>query len=502
MNNENTPCASAECKCASSVTELVRRDYRGIRPTDSDGLLGLRNPERGWRFEVGIGILESDSCRVPHIADHWPFPRYVRDGITITQAYCYLSDFVGKPISDEKIAALEADFARARKEGVKFLLRFAYDYPMDVRPSPSADAIIAHIRQLTPVVRRNIDVIYTLQTGWVGAWGEFHSSLNGVENDPESVAAIVGATLEMLPQGHFTMMRRIEYKEKALKAMGASVDEVTAETAFSTEPTARIGFFNDGTLANWWDGGTFVGEPYAQEGQHEFDRVMHEGKYLPVDGELFWTGDGGGHFPEFGNGLRAIYRLSRHCYTTFSLVHSFSELDMRPERSTLDFWKDTPVIPAILDDFGILYDPDYFEGVPYRTSYDFIRDHLGYRIAAKHAEHSEIAPGSDFEVSCTLLNTGFATPFKERHAEFVILSADGKVTELGSGLDCRKLIPGKTERAEWKGKLPDDIGAGPYSVALWLPDLCESLRRRPEYAIRLASAIDEKTVDGRRLNIL
>lgn len=36
--------------------------------------------------------------------------------------------------------------------------------------------IESHIRQLAPVVQRNLDVVYWGQAGFIGSWGEWHHS--------------------------------------------------------------------------------------------------------------------------------------------------------------------------------------------------------------------------------------------------------------------------------------------------------------------------------------
>ena len=82
----------------------------------------ISNPERGFRFEIRIGNEEND-FRVFY-RDNWPFPKYMDQGITVTQAYCYLNKYWNSEIAQSKLDALQADFDRARKEGVKFLLRF------------------------------------------------------------------------------------------------------------------------------------------------------------------------------------------------------------------------------------------------------------------------------------------------------------------------------------------------------------------------------------------
>ena len=485
--------------------EKTFRTFRGIAPSDANGRDGLLNPERGFRFEIGIGKIPSDLARLPRV-DQWPFPRFKKEGVTISQAYCYLTQFHSSDISDEKIAAIEADFERARREGFKFVLRFAYECDGVKSDGPTAERILAHIRQLTPVIRRNIDVIHVLQSGWIGLWGEFHTSVHGIEKDPGAVESIISATLDMLPEGSFTMMRRMLYRSTFLKRIGA-YKPITPETAWSMEPQARIGFFNDGTLANWGDGGTFTEKPYGEPGEPEFDEVANDGRYLPIDGELFWAGQYSR--TDFACGIRAIVRFHRHHYTTFSHVHGFSGLDSNPIPWTIDGWKVTPITRKELDFYGIQYDPAYFEGVPYRTAYEFIRDHLGYRLAATKASFSaSIVPGGAFEASVTLRNYGFAVPVKPRTAFFVIVGADGSAVELPTGYDCHALQPrddagaAATHEIAFAGTLPASLPPGPHRIGLWLPDISESLRYRPEYAIRLATALPVEVVGGRLLNIL
>ena len=481
--------------CALLAAAAAAETYRGIRPTDENGRDGLRNPERGWRFEILVGSRPDDTWPSADGATEtkWPFPKYACDGVTVSQAYCYLTQYFDRPIGQEKLDALQASFDRARRDGVKFLLRFAYECVPD-SPGPTGEQILKHIAQLTPIVRKNIDVIYCLQTGWVGQWGEFHTSVNGIEKDPVLVGKIVKATLEMLPKGHFTMMRRVAYKRTALAQLGDS-REIDAKTAWTDAPHARIGFFNDGTLANWHDGATFPGEePYAAPGNGEFDQVMREGPYMPVDGELFWTDQADCRI--FANALRAIERFRDQHYTTFSLVHGNSELDKSRNPGTIDLWKKTPVTADYLAEAGVDFDPDYFAGVPFRTGYEFIRDHLGYRL--KLEEVTRKPEGDSLVVTARIHNYGFATPVKARQVVWAVVDAKGGVTEYPADAGCRTLLSGTTQA--FTAKIPS-LKAGE-RLALWLPDAASGLRLRPEYAIRLANALETRVVGGRLLHLL
>ena len=454
----------------------------------------LRNPERGFRFEIGVGKIESDLIKFGHVTDHWPFERFPY--VTIAQAYCYLTQYWNSEIAQEKLDALQADFDRARACGAKFLLRFAYESD-GIQNGPDLDRILAHIKQLTPIVRKNADVIYVLQCGWVGLWGEFHTSIHGHEKNPEAVAKIISATLDMLPENRFTMMRRMQYKMDLLDTLGDN-REITAETAFSQAPHARIGFFNDGTLANYWDGGTFTEVPYAWRGNYEYDRINREGKYMPVDGELFWTGQF--NDPKDAPAIKAAERFTYHHYSTFSHVHGFSGLDHDPQPWTIDTWMEQIITPAALELNGVRFDPDYFADGE-RTGFEFIRDHLGYRIAMPAAEYTEtVLADGELKANISLQNYGFSTPVNRRKAEFALLAADSSVIELPTDFDCRQLQPDEGCKTVSLSCSANGIAAGEYTLCLWLPDEAESLRYRPDYAIRLASNIETAETGGRLLH--
>lgn len=456
----------------------------------------LRNPERGYRFEIGVGKIDEDSMKFSHVTDHWPFARFEADGVTIAQAYCYLTQYWNSEIPQKKLDALQADFDHARAIGAKFLLRFAYEFD-GIENGPDLDRVLAHIRQLTPIVRKNADVIYVLQCGWIGLWGEFHTSINKLEKDPAAVAKIVTATLEMLPENRFTMMRRMQYKMDLLDTLGDN-REITAETAYSQAPHARIGFFNDGTLANYWDGGTFTEVPYSWRGNYEFDRINREGKYMPVDGELFWTGQY--CEPKDAPAIKAAERFTYHHYSTFSLVHGFNELDPNPDPGTINCWKEQDITPAMLAINGVRFDPDYFADGS-RTGFEFIRDHLGYRIAMPQAAYTETVPaGGELNAEISLINYGFAAPVNRRYAVFALLAQDGSVIELPTDFDCRTLQPDEGVKTLVLSCSTEGIAAGDYTLCIWMPDEAESLHFRAEYAIRLASKLETAETGGRLLH--
>ncbi len=515
--------------------------FGGLRPAAPGGRNALRNPERGLRYEIAAGTMAGDAVQHGADASRWPFGSQPADGVTIGQGYCYLTQFWDSPISQKKLDAIEADFARIRAlgHGEKFLLRFAYECER-IGNGPTSERICEHMAQLKPVLDRNWDVIYVLQIGWVGLWGEFHGSVHHIERDIDQTAKIVQGTLDLLPPDRMTMMRRMNYKTNNLVRLFGEDREVTADTAFSQRPEAKIGFFNDGTLAGRNDGWSFPDPPhYSSPGEPDFDRVCRESPWIPVDGELYWSiqrlTDGGREDPSlpfhgidltYDSGLKAIERFRLHHYTTFSYVHGCPALEREVltyvhgeslgvntgRYGTIDAWKDTPVTAADLDGIGVPYSPAYFEGVPSRTAFEFIRDHLGYRLEAREATFdTEVRPGATFHVEVRLVNLGFATMINPREPVFVLVGPGGRAVEMPTGANAQSFQPhdptdpSRTPLVHVVSavkELPADLPAGEWTLALWLPDAAPSLRLRPDYAVRLANDIEWREEGGRGLNVL
>lgn len=444
------------------------------------------NPERGYRYEIRIGCEEGEP--VPEFQSGWPFDAPFDDGVTVAQAYCYLKAYVDSPVSTAKIEALERDFTRARERGVKYLLRFAYESKIGER-CPTLDRILGHIRDLTPVIRRNADVLYALQIGWVGLWGEFHTNPLGLDKDPSVMATLVKATLEMLPENRSTMMRRQTYREQAAKRLGVNVEEMH-----------RVGFFNDGTLANYEDGGTFIGQrPFATEGCLEFDAVTRQSIWYPVDGELFWNH---GENPVYSSGLAAIKRLALHHYTTFSVVHGNKDLDMDPRPGAIDAWKATPLSADQLRFSGLKVDERYFAQHPSPTAYEYIRDHLGYRLGVVSFACERSADGKTVSGKIRVRNDGFARPVNPRKVWIVLLADDGVLGEFQTGVDARSFAAGETTDIPFEATPGSTESKGPLRMALWLPDEADNLRLRPEYAVAFSYGVKHVLVGGRLLNVL
>jgi len=494
---------------ATAAKETVREmTYHGIRPDDPGGRCGLPNPERGFRHEAYIGMPPESKIwgigaylkgrATPGFSDDWLLMnarRYQHHGITLAQAYCYLDDFLDRPLSKEKLALLQRSLDRCRQAGLKVLLRFAYERNMSRKRGPTIDRILGHLDQLAPLLQRNKDIIYVLQAGFVGAWGEWHSSAHRIEEDHSKLAAIIARELQVLPQDRMIQLRVLpKYKRWVLQdpILNAYVP-VTAENAFSGIPAARIGLADDGFLAQKSDGGTWPEPPfYANPGNPEFDAFTRESPYLAVDGELYWSDQGG----EI-DGLRAAKRMRLHHYTSLSLTHSYSGYEGK--RYSIDRWMETFVTAEELRKEKLPVSDGYFEdwaGRPVRrTFFEYIRDHLGYRIELQKARFPQKTK-SKLAVEIELINRGFATLINPRPVYLVLIDAAGElVLRYKTDVDPHAWQPFQPEDTDYtplthhiKAEFPlKGLAAGEYMLGLLLPDASESIASDSRYAIRVAN---------------
>ena len=78
---------------------------------------------------------------------------------------------------------MDTYFNKLRELGKKAVLRFAYETAFMGRAGsgPTLEDVLRHMEQLKPFLAQNTDVIQVVQAGFIGAWGEWHSSFHGLE---------------------------------------------------------------------------------------------------------------------------------------------------------------------------------------------------------------------------------------------------------------------------------------------------------------------------------
>jgi hypothetical protein len=390
------------------------------------------NPERG--FYVGHNLLTGD-------------PDQVRNrGYSLAISLVRLDSYRDSALPQSLLDQLDAGLLRLRASGIKIILRFMYNSSFGEDAPKSR--ILQHIGQLQPLLQEYGDVIAVMQAGFIGAWGEWHSSTNGLDN-PTDRRAILDALLGALPESRMVQVRTPMHVEGAYPG-----GPISPADAFGGSPRARLGHHNDCLLASSSDMGTYQS---------------------PVDQWRGYVADDS-RFTPFGGETCALNAPRTDCSA------ALAELEML---------------------HGTYVNSEYHGGVLDGWSSQGceaeIGRRLGYRFTIESAAVSErVAPGGVLRVRVTVGNQGFAAPFNYRPV-FVVLD-DGvtrRTAKLASA-DPRRWAPGESITLEANLRIPADATPGSYRLSLRLPDQAPDLFDDARYAIRMANTgtWDEWTGDN------
>lgn len=356
-------------------------------------------------------------------------------GNTLVHLNIRLDDWREADIPQNVLNDLQINFADIRDAGLKAIIRFAYNqgpYP-DSEPDASKSQILRHIEQLTPLLRDNADIIAWVEAGFIGAWGEWHTSTNGLDNLKDK-REILFALLEALPDDRFIQVR-----------YPANIIEMFPNPAEAVK--ARVAHHNDCFLSSDTDVGT-----YERDGVVTIERdqayLAELTRYTPMSGETCAPN------PPRSECASAIREME--------LLH-FSALNEAYHKGILRSWE---------------------EG----GCFDEISNRLGYRLSLTSADFSEqVRPGGVLSLTVHLQNTGFASIINERPLFVTLSGQDGApLYQVLLEIDPRTWEPGSATFAV-KLHIPSNAPEGSYQLALWLPDGYESLRDNPFYSIQFAN---------------
>jgi Domain of unknown function (DUF4832)/Domain of unknown function (DUF4874) len=394
------------------------------------------NPERGFyapRMSHRMGRLDELRER----------------GITLLLVEVDLKEFKERDLSPEKLDEVRQAFAAARQHGLKVIVRFAYGFTgRDYRTDPKdMGRILGHIGQLGKVLRENRDVLYGVQAGFLGPWGEWHGSNWGDPPSLEARRSVLFGLLDAVPGPATVHVRRPMF----IRDIFAADPELTEATAYSGSRLSRVGWHDDALLSLPDDLGT-----YAQRG---WDRER----------ELRWCADHARFAPFGGETVPSSARTTiAQVVRELELLHA-TYLNSGYHRGTLDGWRKAE-----------------FRGA---TGFDHIERRLGYRFVADRLRLTkELKPGGLLRVELDLHNAGFAAPHMPRPVALLLSHGDRTDRVTLADADPRRWTP-EAGTITLRGAIAVPAGApsGRWRLALLLADPWASLSVDGRYAVRLAN---------------
>jgi hypothetical protein len=404
------------------------------------------NPERGfWLF------LADDFATVTR----GEIAEADRLGVSLGYGVVRLDRFRQQRLSRRLLDDLDTAFAKARKGGIKIILRFVYNYPQnedEYRNAKDAplDRVLQHIDQLEPVLARNADVIAVLQAGVIGAWGEGHTSSNHLDR-PAAKQTIRDALLAALPAGRMLQWR---YPPDLID--------------WNPEPPAAgslgsIGIHNDCFLSSPTDVGTYSERKRLRERQRAY--------VMTVSRATLFSGETCAAEPrELRSSCDAILEEGADFHVTALNLTYYNAFHRRWRR----------------------------EGC-----YDQVDRSLGHRLRLVAATLAPREAGAPVEAKVSIVNDGWARLYSPRPLVLTFVhEPSGREFAVASDGDIRGVEPenAKPTKFAFTWQPPADAPSGSYDLLVGLPDLAPQLSDDVRFAVKFANA--ERPGSGQRQDSL
>lgn len=377
----------------------------------TDGLLD--NPDRGLRGEAYLFLKTNSSAYKSNDDAQAAFDKEVNrypEDIKLVQQYVYITEYYKSDLDDTAFDNLKTHFEHIRECGVRILLRFAYEHHASEEGwGPTTEMIERHCVQLKEWIAENYDlftdVVYSVQLGMIGLWGEGHDSVNSIET-----ARVMAAVADMIPEP-YTIMYRYYWMSKYVPK----------------EIQHRFGIHED-----WIVGQLHVYDLFGILSVLEPDcveKTYSAAAHTLNDGEMPWADTWG--YIEPIDFIKSAYNYS---FTTLSAAHHYMESNPASVYN-LQRYKTEYITEDLLQENGLpFFEPLFTDGK--MTVFDYLQYHLGYLLTLDKVEQT----GNS--VSITLSNHGVASP---SHFDLYYVK-DGNSIKVD--FDLSNLIHGHTVKIE------------------------------------------------------
>ena len=419
-NKENTSPIKAEDKNISTIK------------FKENSSINIGNPDRGF-YSADYELNKDKNYNM--------FKGAKEDGYNLVYAPLNLKDYnETSTLPNRLIDTIKKNLNDANSSGVKLIFRIKYRDSIKHSSDPKRSIVMAHLKQLKPILQKYKNIISVVQAGNIGAWGEWHSFTGDYADSNTSYKAnrreIIEKLVDIFPD-KYIQIRTPMHKEQLF---GTSVDygdegtegEITPQIAYSNDIRAKIGYHNDCVLANKTDMGTYP----SNDIDFWKNYVINDSKYAPIGGETCGIGDGDdASLSSCPNALKEFKRL-RYSY---------------------------------LND---VYHPDVLKKWKDQGCYQEIKENLGYRLVAKELTIEK--KSNSLSLLLSIENRGYASPYIKSNVNF-ILKNDKQAYTFHQDIDMRKFYPKETKKIKDNLSL-DGIPSGNYCLYLQIGEGYSAIR--------------------------
>ncbi|MFP3155282.1 DUF4832 domain-containing protein [Lachnospiraceae bacterium ZAX-1] len=395
------------------------------------------NPERGWY----IVYCTDDKISAKALKSYRE-----EENIGLILLEANLSKYRSKDLDKKKLDEIKAAFDVIREANYSVIFRAAYDFDGVANPEPKKiERILGHIKQLKKIFYKNEDILYSVQAGFLGSWGEWQNSFYADPINVDTQIAVMKALQKAVPPSVSIAVRRPSY----VRTINGG-QTLTLKQAFSQSALSRVAYHNDAILSDETDMGTYSDKNYSRK--QELVWTNNHTRYTPLVGEV---------------NQRSKYSVAKMAVPLLEQMNVQS-LNSQYSTEVLNSWKSTQYKKM--------------------NTYEYIGMNLGYRFVLQKVGFSKkIKQGGRLDLEIQLKNSGFGNLMKEKKFE-LILSQGSKNVRFVIDDDARLWDDdAKTLIKRYKFNLPKTMQTGEWEASLSLSSTFDSLSGNPLYAVRFAN---------------
>lgn len=386
----------------------------------------------------------------------------------------YLTDYMNKDLDSGALTFIRSELAKVREANKKAIVRFAYTetHTENTQHEATPTQILKHIDQIADIISDNADIIYLIQAGWLGTYGEwYYKTKNHGETlddyDDYYLYTVSGSAVTDLNNNHKKLLDKMLATTPAPIQIGlrtafykryylspSAIGSWTEITDWGTSSNHRLAFYNDGIRGSASDVGTF---------DSDTDRNMwySQGNWTACGGEMSYRS---------ADAFAALSDDLKDC------DQSIAEM-RRQHLSYLHYSESNRFMVKWIGE-GRMED---------------IKKALGYRLVLNSAAltFSALTSGESVNYTISIQNKGCAPVIYSRPFKLVVIHDSVATVLVDNLMDVRNLSAGASA-TELTGSfdLPYSLSVGD-KLAIWLPDpdpLGNGLDDIPAYSIRLANS--------------
>ena len=401
-----------------------------------------------------VKYIESDNNTInPGRGFYDPVYTYDYEEISTTrQNECSLSfvmfdlgEFKDSLISNEKLLELDNALTAARNNGVKVIFRMAYGFERESREPNDMELINSHLMQIKPILEKHSDILYVVQAGILGPWGEWHNSTFGDPPSLEARKTVIDMWLNVLDKDVFIDVRRPSFVRDMYEK-----EKLKKSNAYSFEGVARIGWHNDALLSTEDDYGTYI----ELSRKEELKWSKNHNLFTPFGGEMNKLGE---------------YSTAENANDEFEKLR-ISYLNKFYNKDVLESWK-----KDIIED---------------ENAFDYINKKLGYRLVLNNVwiKNKTKANRKVFLIM-KISNVGYGSVYNKYNSNIIVMDDKGNKHKTALKADIRTFYPGKKSRLIIANvKIPKEMdNSKNIRLGFELEDYKDSLKYDKRYNIELSN---------------